>query len=118
MDERLDQLAVWLKEVTYKPDYELRIVERDEKLGEPALHIVAHVADSCFEDRRQIEVIHRYAINDLDLTDQAFNEFVFDCVVRSERHEAEEWFRINGEQLHEPHRVSADKSYIATLGSD
>ncbi len=107
--ERLDLYRKWTSDITYKPDWTLRVVGSDPKLAEdgPALHLVANVADSCATDGRIIEVVHRRAIPEDEIFDQdSFNAFVFETIISAEQHETAEWFRINGERVHNPHDVS------------
>lgn len=112
----LAQCRFWLKEITYKPGYELRIVDADEKLkGRPALHLVADVIDSCFEDGRRIEVTHRRALPEQLTERDEFVAFVFDAIIGAERHEAEEWFRIDNDRLYDPHGPFSDKTNIVTV---
>jgi hypothetical protein len=109
MTHRPDQRSVfedWLRAVAYRPGVTFSIS------GE-AFEIKVHTVDSrsARDDLREIDVTHRTLLPEIDhrlpeaQRRAAFLDFVRDCVLAMERHESQEWFRVNGRMVVDPHAI-------------
>jgi hypothetical protein len=98
------QLEEWLRQITYRPGVAL-------VLTDDALEIRVHTIDSRVprDELVELDVTHRTLLPEFDLRRPAgllrpeFQEFVRSCVLAMERHESQEWFRVNGRMVVDPH---------------
>lgn len=104
------QLEAWLRSVTYRPGVTFALV------GD-ALEIKVHTVDSrsARDDLHEIDVTHRTRLPALDLrrpeaqVRAEFLDFVRNCVLAMERHESQEWFRVNGRMVVDPHAIDLSR---------
>lgn len=95
-----------LKRVTYKPGVKLAF-DPGESFGIATLTITSMVQD-VNEPSRTIPLTNRQALPPLEYMDR--DEFIFrigDALMRFERHECDEWFRVDGKPVNDPHPESA-----------
>lgn len=103
-------LADWLRAVTYRPGVTFSI-------NGDALEIKVHTVDSRSprDDLREIDVTHRTLLPALDLRlpeaqlRSEFLDFVRECTLAMERHESQEWFRVNGRMVVDPHAIELSR---------
>jgi hypothetical protein len=103
------QCNEWIELIAYKPEWEIRVVHSDEKIGAEGLvlHLISHVADSCTDEHEMIEVVHRNEIPDsATFNFESFFAFVYEMILKAEEHEAAEWFLVNGKRIHDPHTTN------------
>lgn len=95
-------MDVILKSITYKPNIRFSI-EPFPTNGFPRFKLIASVEDS--RDRRQlITITLEQSITELFVSSKdMFIQFVLHRIQQFERHEIDEWFKIDGKHLHEPH---------------
>ena len=101
------QLETWLRAVTYRPGVTFAI-------HDGALEIKVHTVDSrsAHDDLLEIDINHRTLLPTFDLRQptmqvrSAFLDFVRECVLAMERHESQEWFRVNGRVVVDPHAIA------------
>lgn len=96
----------WLRAVTYRPGVTFSVTDE-------ALEIRVHTVDSRSprDDLREIDITHRTLLPRLDprlpeaQLRAAFLDFVRECTLAMERHESQEWFRVNGRMVIDPHAI-------------
>lgn len=91
--------------VTYKPNCRIRIdAMGDERYSTTvAITIESNVLDSVHR-KHEVTIIFRdhMDIHWFENGDDVIR-WIRDCVHRWERHEADEWFRFDGNLVHDPH---------------
>lgn len=101
-------LELWVSEITYKPGWTFDLIRHfpydDRDLA--IVRITAKVPDvrdpTVSAEIGQVAYIYDYIVDRPDPKD-AFMEWVFSAVLQLEKHEVNEWFRVRGAPLHEPH---------------
>jgi hypothetical protein len=111
-DDAADILADVVAQTTYKPGwtFELREVERGQGSEGLTLLISATVPDSCNEGA-QVGFCHLFPVLPAAYNREAWTGWVLECISMVERHEALEWFRVNGEQVFFPSHAPGDNPY-------
>lgn len=95
-----------LKTITYKPNVRFELcghnfVYRDMK----TIDLMITYKTEDVHTGVPIEIIHRNQMMDeLFDTKERFIGWVMECVHRAERHEAEEFFKVKGVCLNDPHK--------------
>jgi len=108
--ELTSQLETWLRSVTYRPGVTFSI-------SGSALEIKVHTVDSRSprDELVEIDVTHRTQLPPFDprlpeaQLRATFLDFVRDCVLAMERHESQEWFRVNGRVVVDPHAIDLSR---------
>jgi hypothetical protein len=96
------RLEAMLARVTYKPGWRLEIRPSPAQGVQKALYVVAEIANSWRPE--EDGYFGRSAPIPPSLDKAAFYRFVFEEVLEMERHEAREWFRVDGVPPFDPHR--------------
>ena len=96
------QIDAWCKAITYKPNFTIEFFE-DHRHS--YFIIKMDVPDSTIDEEipPTVKVQQWSVIPPYDLTQDQFNDFVFREILRLERHEAQEWFKIDGKLWNDPH---------------
>jgi len=103
-DVPVSTLEQWLRSITYRPGVTFTI-------NGDALEIKVHTIDSrsARDDLQEVDITHRTLLPTFDerlpeaQLRATFLDFVRDRVLAMERHESQEWFRINGRLVVDPH---------------
>jgi hypothetical protein len=93
-----------LKHLSYKPNMKLEL-EPPHIFPNPALVLRAEVENS-YNPGEKIKVGFRTEIPEFfnERDDHKFIEWVFQTIMKWERHEAQEWFKLDGVPLDDPHK--------------
>lgn len=97
-------IKAWLETVTYKPMYQLDI-SFDWAGGQALLRVTVQTIDTYRGGH--VQVAHAFSAGTDWLVDGGFDYFVGwvrDCLHRVETHEADEWLKVNGVMVFDPHR--------------
>lgn len=105
------ELDRWLERITYRPGVSMRIAH-PEFLGEysypvtPTLQLCADV-ENTYRPGQRIEIIHQTLIPQYVIeTEQTFQAFVRQALINMEMHELDEWFKIDGVMVNDPHAAN------------
>lgn len=96
-------LSEYLRRVDYKPDYRLSL---NTDLGRLVVRTTLEAQDSRDPRLRRL-IRHDRPIHEGILYEpqEKWPRYLFEHVIMGvERHEAAEWFRVDGEMLFDPHR--------------
>ena len=113
----MTDLADRLRRFSYKPGWTIRLGEEN---GRPAIVVVARVPDVRDPQRSTIvrggEILPR---NVEALDDEQFIALVRRAKDVVERHEADEWFMVDGKPVNDPHapKCTCDKVEVGLPGS-
>ena len=101
----IDEANEIVAALTYKPGWEIELVGGG--VAGLALRLAMQAPDSTTTEHRPIAVRGDDVPLDphnLQLFDEKrFVDWVFNQIMRLERHEAQEWFRLRGELVDDPH---------------
>jgi hypothetical protein len=88
---------------SYKPNVQLRVYNPNDN---PTLHVVMHVPNTYDPDNPEmVTVTHRFALPWRVLPDKDAIGIIRSHIRTAEAHEADEWIRVAGEMLFNPHTV-------------
>jgi len=95
----VSDLADRLRRFSYKPGWTITLGEEN---GRPAIVVVARVPD--VHDPQRSTIVRGGEIQPPhDLTDEELTALVLAAINVVERHEADEWFMVDGEPVNDPH---------------
>lgn len=101
----LDDVNEIVAGLTYKPNW---TIDLEERWGAISLVLRMHVPDAT-KPAGSGEMVEACGGRTLDLyrmkmmSRRAFLDWVFEEIMAMERHEAQEWFRLRGELVRDPH---------------
>lgn len=82
----------------YRCCVQLRTVSSD-----PRKHFMNERQQDCYETA-VIQNTWVFSFEDIETHDaEWYKAHIFDCIMAMEEHEAKEWYRINGQQIYDPH---------------
>lgn len=92
----------WLKRVSYRPGFKFRLF--DAHMGYNMIETTYESEDAAHpEHRTTIKLRVQNVVPDLQSEEHFITWFKYDILMKIERHECEEWFRMDGKQVHNPH---------------
>ena len=108
-----NQLRALVLELTYKPDWQVYIDYEVAEDGAGGWHlfIVSNTVDSFNFDKR-IRVRHGFLIPAASYNRDTWAAWLFERFVDVERHEAGEFFRLNGVREFAPHHSNGENPYL------
>lgn len=109
--EPLDQLV---KGWTYKPGWDITLHDlptTSEGVGGLRLYITSDTENS-LDPKRRIRVRHEFIVPAATYKRSSWLRWLWDRVLDVERHEAGEFFRIDGERVYAPHHGNGENPYI------
>jgi hypothetical protein len=104
----LDQMQSRLNLMTYKPGWEMHITQG--AFEGPHLQIIATLEDSV--EKGKISTFDVHSSIPPMLSQQQFDLYILDRLMRIETHEAREWLQIDNKALFYPHCNHADRDEI------
>lgn len=99
------QYPTWLEKITYKPNWRMAIIcEQPLWRAQPNEHrfiVVAAVTDAYHPERETLVAFNHFIHGGADR--EEFVRCIRRQLLNCERHEFDEFFRVNGVQFHNPH---------------
>lgn len=113
----LDQAQKLLERVSYKSGwvFQLRLTESD------VVRLCLHHRTVCSETGGAIEVLHEHRLSLIELgvlSSVGLLEVLQERVIQAERHEIDEWLRLDGRPLHRPHEGLGPLGVLQAGGED
>ena len=91
--------------VTYKPGWAVTAID-DPILGAVVIRVAFTVPDATLESEQPLPLRIKYALPAallVDMDERRALAYVFERVMEMERHEAREWFKLDGVPVDYPH---------------
>lgn len=90
--------------VTYKPGFELRARQRLSHL--PTIRMTAWVQDTRSTIKRNVHIEAEQSVPLMIPNEKEFYHWLLFAFLHNEweRHEAAEWFRVDGQRIFDPHK--------------
>jgi hypothetical protein len=102
MRDRLRQIADWLKDVTYRPDW---TIESYENWNGPGVRVTMHVLNTYHPDEPKLSLPMPMAIPESVRTQADFYDWLLGLLLWMEEHECQEWFKVRGKPWCDPHEA-------------
>ena len=103
------QVKACLDRVTYKPRTSMRVLSIGDGGTIPAIEFWFDVPDARNGGASRTAISMKAAVPRWIVTPEVFYEWLFEQVKHIEIHEAEEWFRVDGEMLRDPHAEDLER---------
>ena len=100
-----DLLREVVRQATYKPGWKIGVTDYG------TLVITVDTKDA-YHPERDVRITHSYMVEPARDEWEAL-AFLRDCIHRTERHEADEWLRINGVAAFDPHSDLGPREHLA-----
>lgn len=115
--EILDQLV---KSLTYRRGWQFDLRDMDRGQGSKGLTFLATgIYPDTYNPDIMIRVRHLFIVPAASYNEQSWRRWIFDRILDIERHEAAEFFQINGERPYAPQHGPGNDPYIVfEHGSD
>jgi hypothetical protein len=108
-----DLLFDLVKRASYRPGWMLMLSDIDRGQGSKGLTLQVY---GKFPDTNHpeitINVVHYFPVPPAAYNEQSWRRWLFDRLLEVERHEAAEFFRIDGKQPYAPHHGPGNDPYI------
>lgn len=113
-------LASLIERLTYRRGWRFSLEELDRGQGSKGLTFVAvGTYPDTYSPDNQIRVAHYHIVPAASFNEQSWRRWLFERILEIERHEAAEFFQIDGERPYAPqHGPGNDPYIIFEQGSD
>lgn len=112
-------LAELVESVSYRPRWEIDLVDIDRGQGSKGLTLVIRaVVEDSLAPVRTIGVAHYFIVPAASYNRRSWMRWLLDRCIDVETHEACEFFRIDGERLYAPHHSEGENPYTVFEISD
>lgn len=120
MSNNMEQLAPYpdalfrlVDNLKYKEDWDFRLVDIDRGQGSKGLTLIIHIicADT-YQPQNKIRINHFMLVPPASYNEASWRRWLLDQILLVERHEACEFFQIDGERPYAPHHGHGEDPYI------
>jgi hypothetical protein len=104
----------------YKPAWTFSLEDVDRGQGSSGLTLSIYIAGPDTDDHsRTVRVVHYMPVPPAAFNERSWRRWLFEQILLVERHEAAEWYRIDGEQPFRPlHGPGHDPYMITEIATD
>ena len=115
-----DPLSHLVNGLTYKPDWSVRLQDLDRGQGSRGLTLVVHITGpDSYDATRQVSVNHYFPVPPAAYDRRSWQRWLFDQILLVERHEACEFFTVDGEKPYAPsHGPGNDPYLVREVGTE
>lgn len=108
-----DELASLVERCTYRPQWRVELADLDRGQGSKGLTLAIYiVAPNTHRPEETIRVVHYFPVVPAAYNVQSWRRWLFERFLEVERHEAAEFFRIDGELPYAPQHGPGNDPYI------
>lgn len=119
-DEMMTQQALYPRELhdlvaklSYRTNWEFILVRRDRGQGCKGLTLAIYIeAADTYRPERMIHIVHYMIVPAAAYDRRSWQRWLFDQILLVERHEAAEFFQIDGFRPYAPHHGPGNDPYI------
>ena len=106
----LDDLV---KKTKYRPDWEFSLVSRDRGQGSKGLTLsILILCEDTYNPGQEMRVVHYFIVPAASFNEQSWRRWLFERILEVERHEAAEFFQIDGVRPYAPNHGPGHDPYI------
>jgi hypothetical protein len=106
-------LASLVQRLTYRPGWRFSLEDIDRGQGSKGLTFTAlGVYPDTYNPDQQIRVLHCFPVLPAAYDERSWRRWLFERILEIERHEACEFFQIDGERPYAPHHGPGNDPYI------
>lgn len=108
-----DILADLISRIKYREDWVFTLQNRDRGQGSKGLTLgILIEAPDTYHPENTIRVIHYMLVPPASYDERSWRRWLFEQILLVERHEAAEFFQIDGERPYAPHHGPGNDPYI------
>lgn len=108
-----DVLFELVKSLTYKPGWSFFLTDLDRGQGSEGLTLVINVRGrDSYNPERIFTVVHYMIVPAAAYNERSWRRWLLDQILLVERHEACEWFQIDGKHVYGPNHSPGNDPYI------
>jgi len=108
-----DLLFELVERLTYKPGWIFQLVDLDRGQGSEGLTLVIRVTGlNSYNPEERFTVLHYMIVPAASYNERSWRRWLLDQILLVERHEACEWFQIDGEHVYGPNHAPGNDPYI------
>ena len=108
-----EPLIELVSKLTYKPGWSFELLDLDRGQGSEGLTLVIRVTGlNSYNPEERFTVIHYMIVPAASYNERSWRRWLLDQILLVERHEACEWFQIDGKHVYGPNHSPGNDPYI------
>jgi hypothetical protein len=108
-----DELAALVKSLKYKPRWEFALKDRDRGQGSKGLTLAIYIEEpDTYRPEEMMSVVHYMPVPPAAYDRRSWQRWLLEQVLLVERHEACEFFQIDGARPYAPNHAPGNDPYI------
>lgn len=108
-----DVLADLVSRASYRPGWQLALEDIDRGQGSKGLTLAVYGRfPDTYNPERTLHVVHYFPVPPAAFNETSWRRWIFERLLEVERHEAAEFFQIDGSRPYAPHHGPGNDPYI------
>lgn len=106
-------LAAMIAKLQYKPGWRFELEDLDRGQGSAGLTLCIHIREpDTYDPARRINVVHYMLVPPAAFNEASWRRWLLEQILLVERHEACEFFQLDGERPYAPNHAPGNDPYI------